>query len=408
MELFSVVRILSRAAVLKLLLVVPCLFAQTSDAVLRRYSQDGEKALAEHRYSDAEQAYERLRQLAPSTAEVYARLGVIYFQERKFERAVPVLQQALKLKPTLPNADILLAMSLSELGRYSESVRDLEKGFRKSTDDTIRRMAGLQLERAYTGLHQDSKAVEVALELTRLYPDDPEILYHGGRLFGNFAWLTMQKLAQVAPSSVWRHQAAGEAYESQENYDAAISEYQQVLAQDPRRPGIHYRLGRVLLARSQQPNAAADLLEQALQEFERELETDPSNANAAYEAAEIHHKSAQFDQARELFEAAIRYYPDFEEARVGLAAVLILTDHNDLALQHLRRAIALNPLDEVAWFRLYQAERALGDGAEAQTALLEFRRLRERETQPETPGGTPLREVTKQKLDGKATADSAR
>ena len=93
----------------------------------------------------------------------------------------------------------------------------------------MKRLCGLQLERTYTGLNRDSDAVKVGLELNRLYPNDPEVLYHNGRIFGNFAFLTMQRLAQVAPDSVWRHQAAGEAYESQ-LYDSAISEYRQVLS----------------------------------------------------------------------------------------------------------------------------------------------------------------------------------
>jgi hypothetical protein len=71
---------------------------------------------------------------------------------------------------------------------------------------------GLELERAYTGLKKDSKAVEVAMELNRLYPGDPEILYQTGKVYGNFAFLTMEKLAQVAPTSAWRHSAAAEAH----------------------------------------------------------------------------------------------------------------------------------------------------------------------------------------------------
>ena len=91
-------------------------------------------------------------------------------------------------------------------------------------------------------------AVDVALRLSRLYPDDPEVLYHSGRLFANFAYLQTMRLATVAPDSVWLHQAAGEANESQGLYDAAIREYRQVLTAAPRRPGIHFRIGRVLLA----------------------------------------------------------------------------------------------------------------------------------------------------------------
>ena len=95
---------------------------------------------------------------------------LIYFQERKYEAAVSALRQALKLKPALPKTSALLAMSLSELGRYSEALPGLEKGFRQSTDPPIKRMCGLQLLRAYSGLRRDSKAVDVALELNRLYP----------------------------------------------------------------------------------------------------------------------------------------------------------------------------------------------------------------------------------------------
>ena len=63
------------------------------------------------------------------------------------------------------------------------------------------------------------------------------------------------KLSRVAPASIWMHQAAGELNESRGYLDAAIREYREVLGLDPRRPGIHLRLGRTLLARAQQHTA---------------------------------------------------------------------------------------------------------------------------------------------------------
>ena len=178
--------------------------------------QQGERALSERRYADAEQAYERLRQLQPRLAEVHARLGLIYFQQGRFAEALAPLRRALELKPALPNVGSLLAMSLSEVGRHAEALAGLEKAFHhQSTDSALRRMAGLHLQRSYTDLGRDGEAVAVALELNRRYPDDPEVLYHTGRLFGNYAYLQTVKLARIAPGSVWLHQAAGEANESQ-------------------------------------------------------------------------------------------------------------------------------------------------------------------------------------------------
>ena len=143
----------------------------STEAEIERYSQEGQKAFAESRYPDAERAFERLRSLEPDVPEIYANLGLIYFQEKKFEQAVPSLRHALKVNPALPKLDTLLAMSLSELGQYREALPGLEKGFHRSPDTAIKRMCGLQLERAYTWLHEDGKAVEVALELDRLYPE---------------------------------------------------------------------------------------------------------------------------------------------------------------------------------------------------------------------------------------------
>jgi tetratricopeptide (TPR) repeat protein len=393
------------ALALLLLLVSGCdALAQSSHSdSLEQYYEAGEKALAENRYGDAQRAYEELRRLAPGTAEVHARLGLIYFQERKFEQAAASLRQALKLKPSLPKLDTLLAMSLSELGRYTEALPSLEKGFQQSTDPAVRRMCGLQLARAYTGLQRDSKAVEVALQLNRLYPDDPEVLYQTGKVYGNFAYLTMHKLAQVAPESVWRHEAAAEAFESEGASESAIPEYRLVLTLDPHRPGIHYRLGRTLLARSAKTKSAEDVAE-AAKEFEQELQQEPGNANAAYELAEIHRNAGEVEEARKFFEMALKHHPDFEEAHLGLASVLIIEQKPELALPHLQKAIALNPDNQVSWYRLLQAERALGNVQEQQKALREFQRLRSQEVSRKQAARELFspQEVTKQKLDPNA------
>ena len=246
------------------------------------------------------------------------------------------------MKPALPKVDALLAMSLSELGRYDEALPAVTKAFSQSADPVLQRMAGLHLQRIYTGLGRDRDAVDVALRLSQLHPDDPEVLYHSGRLFANFAYLQTMRLATVAPDSVWLHQAAGEANESQGLYDAAIREYRQVLTAAPRRPGIHFRIGRVLLERSNNaassPDAPTDALE-ARTAFEEELALDPTNANAAYELAEMHRKAGELDSARTLFEQAVSHYPAFEQALIGLGRTLVALGRPADALPHLQAAL---------------------------------------------------------------------
>jgi tetratricopeptide (TPR) repeat protein len=378
---------------------------QPDPAVLQQHARDGERALAEGRYADAQKAYETLRQLTPGTAEVQARLGLIYFQQGKFADAIAPLREAIRLKPALPKVDALLGMSLSELGRYDEALPAVTKAFSESGDPVLRRMAGLHLQRIYTGLGRDRDAVDVALRLSRLYPDDPEVLYHSGRLFANFAYLQTMRLATVAPDSVWLHQAAGEANESQGLYDAAIREYRQVLADAPRRPGIHFRIGRVLLARSKSdasnPDAGNDVLE-AHRAFEEELAVDPTNANAAYELGEMSRKAGELEPARKLFEQAVTHYPAFEHALVGLARTLIALGRPAEALRYLQAALKGNPENDVAHYQVAQAYRALGNTAEQEKALAEFNRVRTLAARRTTTVPETLRDVTPQVLDIKS------
>jgi tetratricopeptide (TPR) repeat protein len=372
-----------------------------SDAI-GKFSDQAQRALAEGRYSEAEKAFEKLRELEPDVAEVHANLGAIYFQERKFRQAVGALQEALKLKPGLSKAKTLLAISLSEIGRYQEAVAGLEKGFSDSSDTTIKRICGLQLERVYSGLQRDADAVGVALQLNRLYPSDAEVLYHSGRIFGNYAYLSVKRLGEVAPASIWTHLAAGEALESQGSNDVAISEYRQVLAVDPYHPGVHYRLGRVLLARAKS-GASPDDITAALKEFSSEIEIDPANASAAYELGEAAHKAGEMAEAERYFRMALSHYPDFEQANLGLAAILMTQGKPDQAKGLIQKAIAADPDNEVAWYRLARVERTLGNKAGQQKASAEFLRLREKANEIDSSSGIyGQTDVTKQRVDGPA------
>jgi len=385
-------------ALAALCLVAVGAMGQESDSLDRLYRQ-AQQALTQGRYSEAERLYERLSKLDPGIAEVHANLGLIYFEERKFDQAVPALHQALKLKPGLTRSESLLAMSLSEIGRYSEAVAGLEKCLHRSAETEIKRMCGLELERAYAGLKKDSKAVEVAMELDRLYPDDPEILYQAGKVYGNFAYLTMEKLARVAPTSVWRHLAAAEAHESQGSYGQAIQEYHEVLRLEPDRPAIHYRIGRSLMGRFWQHQSQDDVAA-AEKEFEEELRLHPDNANAAYELGEMCRKNKQVEKAQRYFEQALQHYPDFAEAQLGLAAVLLEKNQPAQALPHAQRAVAVDPENEVCWYRLAKIQRSLGNVVEQQKALAEYRRLHDIANQQKevAPVFSPL-EVTKQEVD---------
>ena len=238
------------------------------------------------------------------------------------------------------------------------------------------------------------------LELTRRYPDDPEVLYHAGRLFSNYAYLQTMKLQRVAPDSVWMHQAAGEANESQGLWDAAIREYGEVLAAAPNRPGLHFRIGRVLLAQASQPGGDAPALTaRAREQFELELQRDPTNANAAYELGELQRRAGELEKAVASFGAAVHSDPGFPDALVGLGRTLTTLNRASEAVPLLERATTLDPGSDVAFYLLSQAYGAAGNAVAQQRALETFTKLRAQKRGTGSIGeGRP--DVTKQDLPG--------
>lgn len=374
--------------------------AQQSE--MQRDYATAQRALASGDIDSALKMFEQLSRSNPDIAEIHATIGVIYFQQGNYPEALKQLDEAKRLKPELPKLDGLIAMSQAELGDYKQALPKLEETFRTAQDEPVKRMSGLELERAYTALQQDSNAVEVALELQRLFPSDPEILYHNERIFGNFAFLTVQKLVAVAPDSIWRQQAAAEAKESEGSFDQAIAAYRQILVFDPKHRGIHYRIGRCLRERERHTHHPEDLTD-AMAEFRQELKLNPDNANASYEIGELHRLAGEAESAKTYFEAALKIYPDFPEANLGLGTVLSSMGQPAKALPYLKAAITNDPNDDASWYRLALAERSLGHKAEQDTAMKEFLKLHSNEgtTQVES-----IHDVSRQEVKQTASGPS--
>ena len=345
--------------------------AVLDESQLRRF-RAAEQDFAAQRYDAAAAAYEKLARAVPGAAELHAKLGLSQFFNRRCDRSAPAFQRALELHPDLPAARVLLAICLSELGRYEEALPGLEEGYANPPDyPGVKRLAGLELVRSYLGLRRAPQAARVTAELQIAYPDDPEILFHANRTYREVAVQASFEIARVAPESVWAHQAMGEAYESRQFYDLAIMEYRKALEREPGRPGLRFRLGEAMLAQAGDASQADDALEQ----FELELATNPSHATAALRAGEIHHAKSQPDKALGYYQRAVQLRPEFAEARVALGTLLLDTDRTAEAVRELERAVELNPTDAGSRYQLARAYRKAGDMSAQKAQLAEYRRL---------------------------------
>ena len=344
---------------------------QGNQAEVLSISKRAQEEMAAKNWAAAVKSLEKLADLAPDVSEVQGNLGVAYYSDNRILQASRAFERALKLNPKMTQAQMMLGLCYAELGRNQQAVSILAPAFRRPPDRQMGRLIGLDLQRAYAGQQQYDKAIAVADELLKRYPDDPEILFQSSRLHADRAYELMTQLMQAAPGSVWLHYATAEVHASLQRYDLAIVEYRNVLAMEPRMPGIHFRLGRAIL----QGSKDTDAVEAALHEFELELSIAAENSDAEYEIGEICRQRGLFEPALLHFSNAVRQHPSFVQARIGLASTLISRGRPREALGHLVEAVRIEPQNEVAHFRLASVYKTLGDTPNYQKEMAFFQKL---------------------------------
>lgn len=338
---------------------------------------EAQSALSKGDYGGAITSLERLAKLQPGMAEVHANLAVAYYSVGRYGDAVKQGREALTLKPSLVHAHFFLGASLAEGGQCKDALPYLEKDYTRATEPQLKRVLGTDAVRCNMVLSKPDGAVDFIRLLSRDFADDPEVLYLSSQLYSELSTRASQRLLMTAPGSLQAHQLNAEVLEMQEKPNEAEEEYRKVLALNPRAPGIHYRVGRLLLAGPRGPTTVDD----ARREFEEELTIDPSNAAAEYELGEMARQARQWDLAIEHFARAAQLEPEFTESFIGLGKSLVSAGRAQEAVAPLENAVKLEPQNPNAHYQLSFAYRRLGREQQAQAELAAYKETHEKSVQ---------------------------
>jgi tetratricopeptide (TPR) repeat protein len=305
--------------------------------------------------------YDKLAKLSPGIADYHLNLGIAYYSSGRAHQAVQPLRQALNLKPTLILARYYLGPSLAGSGQCKQALPYLKKDAPRVSEKHLKYEIGLAGIRCSFALNQPNDAVDFVRLLNREFPDDPEVLYQTVHVYSDLSSRASQELIFKAPSSFQVHQLNAEALETQGNWEDAAKEYRAILEKNPRLPGIHYRLGRLLLSAPKTETTLVD----AKKEFEEELRIDPSNAAAQYVLGELAFQAADLNKAIGHFSSAVRLDVGFADAHLELGRALIAAERVPEAIGPLETAVRLQPENPLTHFHLSAAYSRLGRNEEA-------------------------------------------
>ena len=265
------------------------------------------------------------------------------------------------------------ALTLAERGRCREALPILKKSAPQAADKQLKLKAGLATVRCALSLNQTDTATNALLWLNRDFPSDPDVLYVTTHAYSDLSTRAALQLASTAPLSVQARELNAEALESQAKWDDAAAEYNQILKQRPDMPGIHYRLGRIILSKP----PTATMTDDARNEFQAELKIDPNNAGAEYVLGELSRQAQQWDDAIEHFARASKLDANFANAFLALGLSLNSAGRYAEAIAPLETEVKLQPANPTGHYQLTIAYRKAGRKEDAQREMALFQKTSE-------------------------------
>jgi tetratricopeptide (TPR) repeat protein len=295
------------------------------------------------------------------------------FNRGDWNKSVIEYTKLVRIAPRMAEYQAKLGVSLAETGKCADALIYLKKTNTRGLTDDLKKTVGAAGVRCSMLSNQQDDAIDFLRALRRDLPRDPEVQFLSVHVFSDLSIRASQELLFTNPSAYQVHQLNAEALEMQSRWDDAMSEYRVVLDKDPNLPGIHYRIGRLILSKPK----TATTFDDAKKEFEAELKINPNNPGAEYVLGEMAREQDQWPEAIEHFGKAAQLDASFADALIGWGRSLTAGGKPEEAIAPLERAAKLQAQNPAVHYHLAIAFRRAGKKEDADKEFAEYQRASE-------------------------------
>ena len=271
-------------------------------------------------------------------------------------------------------------IQLTSGGHCREALPLLRKSLPRITDRQLRYDAAMAMAQCGMSLSDDADVVDALVLLRREFPNDAKALYTASHFYSELGMQAARQLVEADPHSPEAQELNAEALESQGKPNEAIDAYRQILQQYPQQPGIHYRIGRLILAGPQTTTTSED----ARKEFEEELKIDPNAASAEFMLGDLARQAEQWSDAILHFGRAAKLDAGFSEAFLGLGISFNAAGKSADAVAPLEKYVKMEPSDPAGHYQLAIAYNRVGRKQDAAREIA-LQREAEKKAPPSTP-----------------------
>jgi tetratricopeptide (TPR) repeat protein len=279
--------------------------------------------------------YQQILNADPNHADCHHLLGLIAYQNGRFDQAIVSIRHAITLKPSAPAYYSNFGLALEASGRIDDAVASY--------------LHALSLQPDLAEIH--CNLANALLKLTK---------FHEAATHYRHSLHLKQDYAEA-------HFGLGLALDKLAQMDEAVAQYRQALRVDPDHAEAHKCLANALLSQGK--------FEDALAHFQHAVRCRPASAQALCDLGNAQFSLGDLDEACRCYREALRLQPDFAEACNDLAGVLSRQEKHEEAASWYRKAMALKPVFPEAVYNLGNSLERQGKFREALRCYDELLRL---------------------------------
>jgi tetratricopeptide (TPR) repeat protein len=365
-------RLLRLIAELVLLACCGCIhsagaWAQTTSTSFAVLSQKAAEARDADRLEEASVLYAKALALRPKWDEGWWALGTLEYDQDHYARAAKAFEKLLALKPSNGTAHAMLGLCQFELGKDEPALKNLLAAEKRGVvkDAQLRQVGLYHLGLLQLRTRKFSAARETLTQLAGEKVKTKELTI----ALGQAALLIRPQDSPpegTAGAEIVERAGEAEILMAAKEFDRAKEIYAETAKEYPDYPHLHFAFGRCLL-----DTHDAD---EAVEEFQRELQRDPKDVNSMLEIAAVRYKTDSKDGLKYAEEAA-KLAPQLPFAHYILGLLRLDTGDAAAAIPELEIANKVFPSEASVYFSLGAAYARVGRNAEAAKARAEFVRL---------------------------------
>lgn len=305
----------------------------------------------------------------PTWVEGWWYLATLLYEKDRYAEAAQAFRKTAALQPQVGAPLVMLGLCEFRFGDYDNALTHIRQGRQNGIGNNaelgrvMRYHEGLLL--LLKGDFETAQKVLSSLSYDNVNTEDL-IIAHG------LASLRLPMLpSQIKPDyrdrDLIRRTGFAAHQMAQKNMNDAEVEYQRLVADYPKAPGVQYAYGMFLLARRND--------EAAITAFQKEIENSPTHALARLQIAYIRLRDRDPAAGLKLAEEATNLHPRLPLGHYILGRILYETGETARAITELELARRLAPNEPRVYFALSRAYAKAGRKDDAEQARETFARL---------------------------------